>query len=229
MLSIHNLSVDYGDHRVIRALDLMLPSGQVHGLVGLNGSGKSTLLRTMYGLKKAKEGEILFDDLPLNKSRIAFLETENFFYSRITGYEYLKLFQQKNPEFRIEEWNKLFELPLQSFIDTYSTGMKKKLAFLSVICLDKPFLILDEPFNGIDLDTSQIIKNVICGLIAKSKTLIVTSHILETLTTICDTISYLKDGKIHFTIRKGEFAELEQKIFHEHDLENERIIKGLLG
>ena len=89
-------------------------------------------------------------------------------------------------------------------------------------------LILDEPFNSIDLDTSQIIKIVIKGLVAKSKTVVITSHILETLTTICDTISYLKEGRIQFTISKGEFSELEKKIFHEHDLENEKMIKNLL-
>jgi ABC-2 type transport system ATP-binding protein len=229
MLSINNLSVHYGEKQIIKDFHLSLASGEVHGLVGLNGSGKSTLLRTIYGIKKLTQGQIEFESSHLNKSRIAFLETENFFYSRITGYEYLKLFQQKNQSFKIEEWNKLFELPLHSFIETYSTGMKKKLAFLSVICLDKPFLILDEPFNGIDLDTSQIIKTVIKGLKVKSKTILITSHILETLTAICDTISYLKEGKIQFTISRESFSELEGRIFHDHDIENERIIRQLLG
>jgi ABC-2 type transport system ATP-binding protein len=229
MLSISNLSIHYGENQVIKNLDLSLEAGQIHGLVGLNGSGKSTLLRTIYGLKKKSDGSIEFENTLLNKSRVAFLETENYFYSRITGYEYLKLFQQRNPRFHIEEWNKLFELPLHSFIETYSTGMKKKLAFLAVICLDKPFIILDEPFNGVDLDTSQIIKTVIKGLISKSKTILITSHILETLTSICETISYLKEGKIQFTISRESFSELEGRIFHDHDIENERIIRQLLG
>src|SRR5690606_1140889 len=132
------------------------------------GSGKTTLLSSLYGLKIPDSGSLTYWEKPLRRSDIGYLETSNFFYSRITGMEYLQLFTINNPAFSIDGWNKLFELPLNQFIENYSTGMKKKLAFLGIIALNKPVLILDEPFNGIDMETTQTLKLIIQALKKKS-------------------------------------------------------------
>ena len=229
MLIVKDFKLSYGDKVIIDHLNLALPALQIHGLVGLNGSGKTTFLKGLYGLKKPASGTVHFEEEPLTKKTIALLETDNFFYSRITGYEYLKLFQIRNKQFGIEDWNKLFELPLKSLVETYSTGMKKKLAFMGVICLNKPFYILDEPFNGVDLDTTQKLKTIIKALKESGKTIIITSHILESLTSLCDTISYLKGGTINFTTQKEAFEDLEHRIFGEFDKENESIVRALLN
>ena len=228
MIKIDNLKVNYGNNNVLNELCLEISGNTIHGLVGLNGSGKTTLLNTIYGLKGKVLGTIKYKDEAIKRINIAFLETINYFYPRITGKEYLNIFNTQNPNFNIYNWNTLFELPLNKLIEDYSTGMKKKLALMGIICLDREVLILDEPFNGIDLETVQKIKTLLLKLKAK-KTIIITSHILESLLPICDSISYLNDGKIEFTKGKKNFNEIENEIFAVHQDNLDKKIQELIG
>lgn len=228
MIKIDKLEVNYGNNNVLNELCLEIASNTIHGLVGLNGSGKTTLLNTIYGLKNKAKGTIRYYDEDIKRNNIAFLETINYFYPRITGKEYLTIFKTQNPGFDIDKWNTLFELPLNRLIDDYSTGMKRKLALMGIICLNREVLILDEPFNGIDLETVQKIKTLLLNLKTK-KTIIVTSHILESLMPICDSISYLNNGKIEFTKRKKNFDEIEKDIFAVHQDDLDKTIQGLIG
>lgn len=213
MIIINNLSFSYQKGiKVINGLNLQLELNEVHGLVGLNGSGKTTLLNTISGIIKQENGSITYNNEKLTKKSIGYLETENFFYTNITGTEYLSLFENK--KFDLAAWNKIFELPLNNIIDNYSTGMKKKLALLGILKLDKPILILDEPFNGLDLETCKVLQIIILKLKQRQKTIIITSHILESLTSICDTIHYLDNGIIKLSRSKNEFENLEKDIFH---------------
>lgn len=227
MILIEYLTVSYPQNpKVIDGLDLSLASGFIHGLVGLNGTGKTTLLNSMYGLKKQDTGNITFKGEKLKKQYVSYLVTENFFYSNITAREYLSLFE--NAGFDTEKWNELFCLPLDKIIDGYSTGMKKKLAILGILKQDKPIMILDEPFNGLDIETARIIRSVLIKLKDKGKTIIVTSHIMETLTNLCDYIHYLENGKIRYSCDKGGFDRFEQEIFSAIETKNEKLIDELI-
>ncbi|MDY0200000.1 MAG: ATP-binding cassette domain-containing protein, partial [Tenuifilaceae bacterium] len=217
MISIEKLNLSYGKtKRVIDSLDLVISENTINGVVGLNGSGKTTLLNAIYGLKSVESGTIKWQGEKITKKVISYLVTEPFFYSNITGNEYLSLF--KNNSFDTNKWNELFHLPLNQIIDEYSTGMKKKLAILSVLKQDKPIIILDEPFNGLDIETCRIIRTIFLGLKEKGKTIIITSHIIETLTNLCDYIHFLEGGKILFSKEKNEFEEFEKELFQ--NLEN---------
>jgi ABC-2 type transport system ATP-binding protein len=229
MIIINNLHIGYGSFEVITNLNLEIQEQSIHGLVGLNGSGKTTLLSSIFGLKKPDSGTIAFRNAPMRRKDIGYLETNNYFYSRITGLEYLSLFCINNKAFNINNWNSLFKLPLHDFIETYSTGMKKKLAFMGIIALDSPVLILDEPFNGIDMETMQQFKLIILALKNRGKTIIITSHILESLTSICDAISYLNDKQIETTFFKNNFATMEAIIFDRFNAENNEKIKNIWG
>jgi ABC-2 type transport system ATP-binding protein len=227
MITIHNLSVSYNKkENIINKLDLSLNMGLIHGIVGLNGAGKTTLLNTLFGLKKPDSGTILFDDRKINKTQVAYLPTENFFYSNITGHEYLGLF--KNESFDIDQWNRLFDLPLNNIIDSYSTGMKKKLALLAILKQDKPLMILDEPFNGLDIETCRIIRLILLRLKDRNKTILITSHIIETLTNLCDYIHYLEKGRIKYSHDKSSFAEFEREVFEKIEKENIELIQSLI-
>ena len=132
MILINNLSVSYNkNENIIEDINLEMEKNCIHGIVGLNGTGKTTLLNSIFGIKKYNKGEILYNNEKLTKKHISFLPTENFFYPNITGREYVNLF--KNKKFEIEKWNSLFMLPLDKIIDTYSTGMKKKLALFGML------------------------------------------------------------------------------------------------
>lgn len=229
MIEIENLTVSYGNNTVLQNLELTLEKNTIHGLVGLNGSGKTTLLNTIYGTKEKKQGTITINKNHLEKSKIGYLETENYFYPRIRGKEYLEIFKTQNTSFDIDKWNELFVLPLNKLIDDYSTGMKKKLALMGVICLNRNILVLDEPFNGIDLETVQKIKSLLIELNKTGITILITSHILESLTGICHKISYLNNGIIEFTKQNNNFGNLEKEIFALHQGKIDATIKELLG
>lgn len=227
MITISNLTISYNKYeKVIENLNLSLDDNLIHGIVGLNGAGKTTLLNTLYGLKKPDTGTIQFDNIEINKKSVAYLVTENFFYSNITGKEYLSLF--KNNEFDIDRWNNLFNLPLNKIIDGYSTGMKKKLALLGVLKQDKPLMILDEPFNGLDIETCRIIRMILLRLKERNKTIIVTSHIIETLTNLCDFIHYLEAGQVKYSRDKSGFSEFEREVFDKIENENIELINELI-
>ncbi len=228
MITIENLSISYGkEKRVIDALELTISEGTINGIVGLNGAGKTTLLNAMYGLKNIETGGINWNGEKITKKAVSYLVTEPYFYSNITGNEYLSLF--KNNHFNTKKWNELFHLPLDQIVDEYSTGMKKKLAIMSVIKQDKPILILDEPFNGLDIETCRIIRSIVLGLKEKNKTVIITSHIIETLTNLCDYIHYLEDGKIKYSKEKNEFKEFERELFENLENKSIKLITELLN
>ena len=227
MISIKDLSISYdGKLRVIDSLNLSLVRNNIHGIVGLNGAGKTTLLNSIYGLTKRNSGEISCDGKSINKKEISYLVTENFFYSNITAREYLSLFN--NPQFDLDKWNGLFSLPLNVIIDDYSTGMKKKLALLGVLKQDKPIMILDEPFNGLDIETCRIIRSILLRLKDRGKTILITSHIIETLTNLCDYIHYLENGRIKYSKDKLDFAEFERKLFESIENKNVELITELI-
>jgi ABC-2 type transport system ATP-binding protein len=227
MISIKGLSVSYSANtKVIDELSLDFEAGRIHGIVGLNGSGKTTLLNNLFGLVKQSAGGTSFNHKRLTKKEIAYLTTENYFYPNITGNEYLALFV--NDTFDLKAWNELFDLPLNELIDQYSTGMKKKLALLGILKKDKPILILDEPFNGLDIETGRVVRSIILKLQSNGKTILVTSHILETLTNMCDQIHLLENGRILQSKEKEEFARFSEELFEKIEEGNRGLIDKLI-
>lgn len=229
MFQLQAINCAYGDHQVIKNLDLVIKPGELKGLVGLNGSGKTTLLNAISGIRPPQTGYMSWQGNPLLPSHVAYLETDSFFYPRITGKEYLALFAKRYKRFDVAAWNKVFHLPLKHQIDTYSTGMKKQLAFMAIAGMDRPILLLDEPFRGLDLEANQKMKLILEALKGQGKALLVTSHIFESLLNISDNISYLKSGNIAFEVGKPEFGELEERIFAEIEVGQREEIKTLFG
>lgn len=210
MISIRDITVSYGDTAVLKNLSLDLEEGKVHGIVGLNGSGKTTLLNVLYGLKKAQTGDILWNGMPLSKGKAAFVEVEDYFYPGITGREYLELFE--NAGFRLSLWENLLQLPLDRLIDTYSTGMKRKLSILAALKRNKELQILDEPFNGLDIESCEILRMILLKLKEAGKTVLLTSHILDVLPGISDYIHHLSGGIVKKTYPVTEFDAMKTEI-----------------
>lgn len=228
MLTADKLTVAYGNHTVLENLSAAFQPGMIHGLVGLNGAGKTTFLNTLFGIKHAISGQVTYDGQPLKRADMGFLETENFFYSYITGSEYLSLFKKKGKSFDVEGLNSIFKLPLNQLVDDYSTGMKKKLALMAILRQDKPVILLDEPFNSLDLESSRILYLLLLRLKERGKTLIITSHIIESLTKICDDIFVLNNRKIGRIYYKEDFDSIENDLFTELESAHIQLIDNIL-
>ena len=208
MVSITNLSKSYGKNQVLKSINLNLNKGKVYGIVGENGAGKTTLFRCIAGLEDY-EGTIDADVKNI-KNHLGFLPTNPIFMSRITGWEYLKLLSiARNIQWdRFEEKN-IFELPLGQYVETYSTGMKKKLALMGILLQKNDIFILDEPFNGVDIHSNFIITEIIKQLKSLNKTIIISSHIFSTLSDTCDEIRLLKEGIFAKSVEKADFKQLD--------------------
>ena len=214
MISIQNLSKSFGTKQILKNINIQFDKGRVYGIVGENGAGKTTLFRCIAGLENY-EGQINSKLNPL-KNYLGLLLTEPFFFTKITGQEYIQLLcnARKKEISKIEDKN-IFDLPLNQYASTYSTGMKKKLALLAILLQENQYFILDEPFNGVDIHINIIIIDLVHKLKALGKTVIISSHIFSTLSDTCDEIYLLKEGEIIKKVFREDFEtlELEMKEF----------------
>lgn len=211
MITIENLNKNYGSKIVLKGIRQSFTKGKVYGIVGANGAGKTTLFNCIAGLTDYR-GTIKSNLQPL-KNHLGLLPTQPYFMTKITGWEYLKLlrtsrgirqdnFDQKN----------IFELPLQQYASTYSTGMQKKLALMGILLQKNEVYILDEPFNGVDIQSNMIIMALIRQLKKAGKTILIASHIFSTLRDSCDEILFLKNGEFQQKVLPEDFEKLDRQM-----------------
>lgn len=215
MITIRNLSKAYGKKEVLKGVNLDLERGRIYGLVGINGSGKTTLFRCLAGLE-TYSGSVR-SEFPVLKDHLGFLPTHPVFLSHITGWEYLKLFNLARG-IRSEgfEQKNMFDLPLDQYAEHYSTGMKKKLAFLALLLQKNEVFLLDEPFNGVDLPSNLLMGKILTRLRSEGKVILISSHILPALKDQCDQVHYLDEGIISASFMRGDFHQLDR--FFEENL-----------
>lgn len=211
MIQIENLSKKYGNKIVLNSINIFFENGKVYGLVGENGAGKTTLFNCIAGLETF-EGEIKSDIQKL-KNHLGLLVTEPYFFSKITGKEYIQLLCNARSIEKIDfKKSNIFDLPLNEYASKYSTGMKKKLALTAILLQENNYFILDEPFNGVDIQSNIIITEIIHKLKDLGKTVIISSHIFSTLNDTCDEILILENKTISKKVKKTDFHQLESEM-----------------
>ncbi len=209
MISFHKVSFSYKNITLFENIDLIIKSNFVF-LLGENGSGKTTLLDLIAKIKSHK-GKILFKNQKIKKDNIFYMESERSFLPKIKGSEYLKYrgtllgIELSNDD--IEKLSKEFSLPLNLYIEKYSTGMKKKLEFLPSLFKKYDLYLFDEPFLGLDYSSSYIVKKTIDNLINKDSLIIISTHDLE----------YVKDNtdRMILNIENRTLNKLENYINYE--------------
>lgn len=228
ILSIENLSKNYGRVQALKGVSFSVPQGTVFGILGPNGSGKTTMLGIIMDILRPTGGTYkLFDEVPdetLRRRIGTFLETPNF-------YHYLSA--QKNLEIaaalkerghgdipRVLEMVNLTQRKDSRF-STYSLGMKQRLAIASCLLGDPEVLILDEPTNGLDPVGIAEIRQLIKQLYQQGKTIIMASHLLDEVEKVCTHVAILKKGDLVATgdvneiLANDDIVELGASDMHE--------------
>ena len=211
MIRIEGLSKTFGQKKALDSISLDFESGSINGIVGENGAGKTTLFQCISGL--IPYSGTITSDLDKLKDHVGLLLAEPFFFPKITGREYIQLLanarQIKLDD--VEERN-VFDLPLDQYAATYSTGMKKKLALTAILLQDNQVFILDEPFSGVDIESNMVITEIIKKLKELGKTIIISSHTFSSLANVCDHISLMRDGQVLKTVPHDAFPALESEM-----------------
>ena len=202
MLSIRNIVKQYANHRALDDVSMEIGKGQIFGLLGPNGAGKTSLIRIINQITAPDSGEIFFNGEKLNQShieRIGYLPEERGLYKKMPIGEQimylarLKGINSAEAKKRIHYW---FEkLGIESWWDKkteeLSKGMQQKAQFVATVLHNPDLLILDEPFSGFDPVNAEVIKNEILELNRNGATIIFSTHRMESVEELCDSIALL--------------------------------------
>jgi ABC-2 type transport system ATP-binding protein len=206
MLSIRNIVKQYANHRALDNVSIEVEKGSIFGLLGPNGAGKTSLIRIINQITAPDQGEILLNGEKLNASHIStigYLPEERGLYKKMEiGEQMLYLAQLKglsksDATARIKFW---FEkMGIQSWwnkkVEDLSKGMQQKVQFIATVVHDPKLIILDEPFSGFDPVNAQLITNEILELNSKGATIIFSTHRMESVEQLCDSIALIHKSK----------------------------------
>lgn len=218
MIEIINVAKTFGTITALIDLNLKIRKGELFGLVGPNGAGKTTAIRIVCGILHPSKGRVLIDgrDVFENiavKKKIGYLPEEPNLYTRPTAYELLQyfgsLYGNSSPN-RIEELLTFVGLHHRkdSKVETFSKGMRQRLAFARAIIHDPPILILDEPTMGLDPATAKRVRQFI-KTFKRKKTIILCTHYMEEADELCDRVGFLDKGSI---VKIGEPLQLKEEL-----------------
>jgi ABC-type multidrug transport system ATPase subunit len=219
VLSINNISKNYGNITAVRNLSLNISEGSVFGILGPNGSGKTTTLGIILDVINPTEGTFVwFRNLSKKENRQKIgstLETPAF-YPYLTGVQNLKIIADIK-SIKYDNINKVLkDVGLYERKDhkykTYSLGMKQRLAVASALVCDPKVMVLDEPTNGLDPQGIAEIRGVIKNISKKGKTVILASHLLDEVQKVCTHFAVLNYGKLIYTGKVDEVSKEQQVV-----------------
>jgi len=206
VLSIKDLSKQFGRIKAVNTLNLEVKAGQVFGMLGPNGSGKTTTLGMLMSVVNPTAGNFQwFGEAPSNntRKRIGAVLEHPIFYPYLTGQKNLELnaMIKQCPVDNIPRVLELVELTERKNdkYKTYSLGMKQRLAIASALLNEPTVLILDEPTNGLDPMGIAEIRDLILKIAADGKTIILASHLLDEVQKVCTHFAVLKRGNLVYT------------------------------
>ena len=210
MLELRRVSKLFAGIPAVDHVSFAARPGEVTGYLGPNGSGKSTTMKMITGLIDMSSGTILFEGKPIQQDidgfrrRLGYVPEEPHLYAHLSGLEYLQMVAQlrnlpsKTSADRIDGLLQLLSLhgDRHSSISGYSKGMRQKVLLIAALLHNPDFLLLDEPFSGLDVASGLILRSLISELAIRGKVILFSSHELETVERICSHIVILHRGKI---------------------------------
>ncbi len=210
MLELRSVTKRYPGATAVRGVSFTARRGEVTGYLGPNGSGKSTTLKMIAGLIPPTEGEILFDGQPIHRDpmayrqRLGYVPEEPHLYTHLTGSEYLEMtgdlrglprpkLQEKIGGFlRLLGLHEDRHVPISS----YSKGMRQKVLLIAALLHNPDLILLDEPFSGLDVNSAMVLRGLISDLALRGKTVLFSSHELETVERVSARVVILHKGRV---------------------------------
>jgi ABC-2 type transport system ATP-binding protein len=220
MIKAEGLHKSYGNHVALHHLDLEVKAGSIFGLLGPNGAGKTSFIRIINQITAPDSGQLFFNGEKLSAShikKIGYLPEERGLYPKMkVGEQLLYLAQLKEVEKsqakeRIVKWLKDFQLMdwKDKNVEELSKGMAQKVQFIATLLHQPELLILDEPFTGFDPRNTEIIKKEIQRLGEMGTTIIFSTHRMESVEEICDSIVLINKGK---KVLEGSLRDIKQQV-----------------
>jgi ABC-2 type transport system ATP-binding protein len=213
-ISAIGLVKTFGRTRALDGLELSVRAGEVHGFLGPNGSGKSTTIRVLLGLLRADAGQVrLLDGDPWRDAvalhrRLAYVPGDVTLWPNLTGGEIIDLLGRLRAGIQPRRRAELiarFDLDPTKYGRTYSKGNRIKVALIAALASDVELLLLDEPTSGLDPLMMEVFRACITEARAKGCTVLLSSHILHEVETLCDRVTIIRAGK---AVESGSLAEL---------------------
>jgi ABC-2 type transport system ATP-binding protein len=224
LLVTDRLTKDYGRLRALDALNLQIKPGEVFGLLGPNGSGKSTALRLMLGFLRPTAGRATigghdcWHDSVAARRQVTYLPGELRLYENMSGRQIIAFLARLRGQTVNGDTTKLarqFEIDLSRPLVQLSSGMKRKVALLSVLLPQVPLLILDEPTNTLDPTMRDELLSQLREARSRGQAVLFSSHVLAEVEQVCDRVGILHEGKL---VHMQSIAELnaEERLVHVH-------------
>ncbi|MFD1393389.1 ATP-binding cassette domain-containing protein [Lacticaseibacillus jixianensis] len=213
MLAVAGLSFSFKDKPILRDVNFTLEDGQIVGLVAPNGTGKTTLLKLLCGLLPAPAATITLNGLSLRTQRSAFLkqlfflESSAHLYADLTVRDHL-LYVKRMWRSRVDVQATIKQLQMESYytkrIKNLSLGMKQHALLAMYMISDAQTMLIDEPLNGLDPTSIQQFEHIFGGLRAAGKTLLVSSHQMDSVGRVCDQVFFMKDQALREVANTGQ-------------------------
>jgi ABC-2 type transport system ATP-binding protein len=225
MLEVRQLTKLYNGVPAVDRVSFSIKPGEILGYLGPNGAGKSTTVKMLIGLLEPTSGHIEFHgqeirrDLKAYQRRIGYVPEEPHLYPHLSGREYLQLvgrlrgIERCTLEPKMDELLRLIGLweDRHSPLAGYSKGMRQKVLLMASLLHDPELLILDEPFSGLDVNASMILRGLLDSLAARGKMVLYSSHVLEVVEKVCNTVLILRKGHVVAHDSVAHLRELMEK------------------
>lgn len=219
MLSVNNIVKQYATHRALDDVSLKVEQGKIFGLLGPNGAGKTSLIRIITQITAPDSGEVIFNGQRLNAnhiSQIGYLPEERGLYKKMEiGEQVLYLAKLKGMSTaeatkRVKYWFEKLEMGSwwNKKVEDLSKGMQQKVQFVATVLHQPELIILDEPFSGFDPVNADVIKNEILELNKQGATFIFSTHRMESVEELCDSIALIHRSK---KILDGTVGDIKEK------------------
>lgn len=219
MLVAENLTKEYKDVTAVDNVSFKVQPGRIFGLLGPNGAGKTTTIRTILNIIQPSSGRILFEGQPLNDhffNIIGYLPEERGLYKKskvidiILYFARLKNMDKKTALAQADIWLKKLDISLykNKRIDELSKGNQQKVQFIITIIHNPGLIVLDEPFSGFDPINQQLIREIIISLSGLGKTIILSTHQMDTAEKLCSDIFLINKGK---EVCSGSLTDIKKR------------------